>query len=108
MAVESELPTDSLWHELWVSFASLLRSYTAAHGLNKSRQATVELSENRILVRHGDDWLDFERSGATVKWKRTNGTNGTLEFTVAGQLRSAAGEEEMDMAAEAWARELML
>ena len=29
--------------ELWVSLASLLRSYTAAHGLNGNRQATVEL-----------------------------------------------------------------
>ena len=33
--------------ELWVSLASLLRSYTAAHGLNGNRQATVELGEER-------------------------------------------------------------
>ena len=30
-----------------------------------------------------------------------------LELTEAGRLRGATGEEEMDMAAEAWARELM-
>jgi hypothetical protein len=30
-----------------------------------------------------------------------------LELTEAGLLRSGAGEEEMDMAAEVWARELM-
>jgi hypothetical protein len=94
--------------ELWVSLASLLRSYTAAHGLNGNRQATVELGEDKILVRHGDDWLDLTRSGATVTWLREDGRTGTLELTEAGTLRGEASEEEMDMAAEAWARELML
>ncbi len=89
--------------------ASLLRSYTAAHGLNKSRQATVELGEERITVRHGDAWLDLERKGALVSWKRDDGMKGTLELTEDGQLRSNEGgrEEAMDMVAEAWARELM-
>ena len=57
--------TAQLYVELWVSLASLLRSYTAAHGLNGNRQATVELGEERITVRHGDAWLDLERSGAS-------------------------------------------
>ena len=93
--------------ELWVSLASLLRSYTAAHGLNGNRQATVELGENRITVRHGSNWLDLERSGASVNWRRDDGCAGILELTEAGRLRTAEGEEEMDMLAEAWARELM-
>ncbi len=94
--------------ELWVSLASLLRSYTAANGLNGNRQATVELGEERITVRHGDGWLDLHRQGATVAWKREDGRAGTLELTEAGRLRSSTGEEvEMDMAAEQWARELM-
>lgn len=95
--------------ELWVSLASLLRSYTAAHGLNKDRQATVELGEQRITVRHGDGWLDLQRDGSMVRWKRENGTTGNMELTEAGLLRSEDGrhEEEMDMVAEAWARELM-
>jgi hypothetical protein len=67
----------------------------------------VELGEERILVRHGDDWLDLTRIGATVNWRRADGRSGTLEFTEAGRLRSESGEEEMDMAAERWARELM-
>ncbi len=96
-----------MYVELWVSLASLLRSYTAAHGLNGDRQATVELGEERITVRYGDRWLDLERSSAEVKWRREDGRSGMLELTEAGQLRSEAGEEEMDMAAEAWARELM-
>jgi hypothetical protein len=97
----------AIYAELWVSLASLLRSYTAAHGLNGNRQATVELGEERILVRHGEHWLDLERDGANVGWKREDGSTGTLELTEAGSLRGEQGEEEMDMAAEAWARELM-
>jgi hypothetical protein len=93
--------------ELWVSLASLLRSYTAAHGLNGDRQATVELGEEQIMVRHGNSWLDLIRNGAQVIWRREDGRRGMLELTEAGRLRSDNGEEEMDMAAEAWARELM-
>jgi hypothetical protein len=99
--------TAQLYVELWVSLASLLRSYTAAHGLNGNRQATVELGEERITVRHGDGWLDLQRSGSQVSWRREDGRSGKLELTEAGTLRSETGEEEMDMAAEAWARELM-
>jgi hypothetical protein len=99
--------TAQLYVELWVSLASLLRSYTAAHGLNGDRQATVELGEEQITVRHGNAWLDLKRHGAHVEWTREDGRSGMLEMTEAGQLRSETGEEEMDMAAEAWARELM-
>jgi hypothetical protein len=99
---------EQLWVEFWVSLASLLRSYTAAHGLNGKLQATVELGEERILVRHGDDWLDLRRNGAEVSWQREDGRAGKLELTEHGRLRDAeTNEEEMDMAAERWARELM-
>ena len=100
--------TVQLFVELWVSLASLLRSYTAAHGLNGDRQATVELGEEQITVRHGDHWLDLTRNGAQVSWRRENGRTGTMHLTEAGRLRTEAGEEEMDMVAESWARELML
>jgi hypothetical protein len=98
---------EQLYVELWVSLASLLRSYTAVHGLNGKRQATVELGEERITVRCGEAWLDLQRDGATVNCQREDGRTVILEFTEAGRLRSAADEEEMDMAAERWARELM-
>ncbi|HUX45823.1 MAG TPA: hypothetical protein VMV57_13825 [Terracidiphilus sp.] len=97
----------AVFGELWVSLASLLRSYTAAHGLNGNRQATVELGEERITVRHGDKWLELIRSDAQVNWLREDGQHGMLELMNDGRLRSSAGEAEMDMAAEAWARELM-
>jgi hypothetical protein len=101
----------AVYAELWVSLASLLRSYTAAHGLNGDQQATVELGEERITVRYSERWLDLRRTGERVNWLRDNGQSGVLELTEAGTLRSrqdaGGGEEEMDMAAEAWARELM-
>ena len=100
---------EQLYVELWVSLASLLRSYTAAHGLNGNRQATVELGEQKITVRHSNAWLELIRSGPRINWSREDGRTGILELTEAGRLRSGDGnnEEEMDMAAEAWARELM-
>ncbi|MGB6973353.1 MAG: transcriptional regulator [Terracidiphilus sp.] len=97
----------TVFGELWVSLASLLRSYTAAHGLNRNRQATVELGENRITVRYAERWLDLRRIHAQINWMREDGESGVSELTEAGTVRSALGEEEMDMAAEAWARELM-
>lgn len=100
-------PTSSVYIELWVSLASLLRSYTAAHGLNGNRQATVELGEERITVRHGDAWLELDRHGPEIKWRHEDGRSGVLELTEAGRLRAGEHEEEMDLAAETWARELM-
>jgi hypothetical protein len=106
--------SEQLFAELWVSLASLLRSYTAAHGLNGNRQATVELAEQQILLRHGDGWLDLRRSGADVTWQREDGRQGKLEFTEHGRLREVGADgheaegEEMDMVAERWARDLMM
>jgi hypothetical protein len=99
--------SEAIWVELWISLASLLRSYTALHGLSGNRQAQVEQDEERIVARHGDKWLALKRNGAAVTWKREDGSQGTLELTETGRLRSTTGEEEMDMAAEAWSRELM-
>ena len=96
-----------LWGELWISLASLLRSYCAAHGLHGGLHATIEHNEDRIIARYRDRCLELDRSGATVIWKREDGSSGTLQLTQAGRLLGPAGEEEMDMAAEAWARELM-
>jgi len=88
------------------------------HGLSGNRQATIEQDEERISVRHGDQSLELKRNGSTMSWQRQDGRSGTLELTEAGTLRSSDSrsqnrdlghpdEKEMDMAAEAWARELM-
>jgi len=96
-----------LYVELWVSLASLLRSYTSMHGLNGDRQATVELGEARTTVRHGNKWLDLKRDGAVVMWRWDDGREGRMELTERGQLRSGDREEEMDLLANDWAQELM-
>ena len=106
--------TGQLWPELWVSLASMIRSYTAVHGLNRKQQATVELGEAQIIVRAGDRWLKLDRHKAEIIWTREDGARGLMRFTIDGRLQTHVGdrerqdeEEEMDMQAEAWARELM-
>ncbi len=113
MAQAQTIRDAHVYVELWVSLASLLRSYTAAHGLNGSRQATVELGEEKIIVRHAEKWLALDRRGAQIAWTRDNGSRGTLELTEHGRLRATSPqgsddtERDLDMAAEAWARDLM-
>ena len=104
----------ALWLELWTSLASLLRSYTAAHGLNHKEQATVELGPERIIVRTGTRWLQLDRHEAEIVWSRDDASRGRMRFTIEGRIRTHVGdamqedrEEEMDLQAEAWARELM-
>jgi hypothetical protein len=115
----------TLYAELWVSLASLLRSYTALHGLNRKQQATVELGEDLITVRAGEKWLRLARHDADFVWSREDASRGLMRFTIDGRLETRVGEEgldatldtqgaeeqgleEMDMQAESWARELML
>ncbi|HEX2917932.1 MAG TPA: transcriptional regulator, partial [Edaphobacter sp.] len=45
--------------ELWTSWASLLRSYAAAHGLNSRHHAVVEVGADEITLRVADRWLRF-------------------------------------------------
>jgi cell division inhibitor SulA len=97
-----------LHRELWTSLASLLRSYTAVHGLHANHQAVVEQSEDKITVIHNEKWLRLTRNHAILSWMRENGTMGTLELTKSGTLRGDNSEEAMDLAAEQWARDLML
>jgi hypothetical protein len=58
-------------------------------------------------VEHGRKWLDLRREGAIITWKSGDGCCGRLELTETGRLLNESGEEEMDLAAERWARELM-
>jgi cell division inhibitor SulA len=98
---------EHVYIELWSSLASLLRSYTVAHGLDMNRQATVEADEEKITVRHGEKRLHLERNASIVTWMREDSSSGKMEITEAGRLRNETGEDEMDLIAEAWARELM-
>ena len=99
--------------ELWSSFISLLRSYTAAHGLNGTRQAVLEVSEDQVLVRAGERLLTVDFDGERVTFARETGA--ATEFTLDehGRLVQHSGPEgpdnaeEMDMVAERLAREIM-
>jgi hypothetical protein len=112
------MPVESatrLWPELWTSLASLIRSYTSAHGLNRHEQATIELGDEHIVVRAGERWLRLDRAQSDIVWNREDGARGLMRFTIEGKLLTHVGDEtmantgeEMDMQAEAWARELML
>jgi hypothetical protein len=82
---------DSKLHtELWTSWASLLRSYAAAHGLNSTHHAVVEVSANEITLQH---------SGHPPQPFTLN-ENGTVTL-------NHQPEQEMDIAAEQFARELL-
>jgi hypothetical protein len=78
------------------------------HGLHSNREAAVELTAEKITVRHGEKWLRLIRNHAILTWTRENGSMGTMELTEAGTLRSGTQDEAMDLVAEQWARDLML
>jgi hypothetical protein len=99
--------------ELWSSFISLLRSYTAAHGLNGTRQAVLEVSDESLLIRAGDRLLTVRFNRKHGSWQRETGP--ATEFTLDEHGRVVQGSgpegpgisEEMDIVAERLAREIM-
>ncbi len=94
--------------ELWVSLASLLRSYTAAHGLNGTTQATVELSDDKIRVRCGQRWLSLTRRDGQIEGLTYQGASFRLRWSEAGDLLTETGDGlPMDLQAEQWSRELV-
>ena len=99
----------SLHTELWTSWASLLRSYAAAHGLSATQHAVVEVSADQITLRVGSRWLKFTEHemqyGSTqeideVLQPFALNENGTVTI-------NGVPEEEMDLAAERLAREML-
>ena len=95
---------DRLHTELWTSWASLLRSYAAAHGLNSTHHAIVEVSAGEITLRVNDHWLrftpcDVRHNGQPPIAFRLN-ENGTVTL-------NHQPEQEMDIAAEQFAREIL-
>jgi hypothetical protein len=93
----------ALHTELWTSFASLIRSYGAAHGLNSRHQAIVEVGSTEIMLRVGTRWLLFTPSAMSED------TNRTVPFHLNedGTATLNGITEEMDLVAERVTRELM-
>jgi hypothetical protein len=96
--------TPQLHTELWTSWASLLRSYAAAHGLNSLHHAVVEVSTDEIILRVDAHWLRF--TPTTMQHSNTAPVPFTL--TEDGNVvLNHAPAEEMDLAAERLARQML-
>ena len=94
---------NQLHTELWTSWASLLRSYAAAHGLNSRHHAVVEVGADEITLRVASRWLSFTHE--TLQDSEGNQTDFSLQEDGTVKLNGIA--EEMDLAAEKLAREMM-
>ena len=96
--MESRLHT-----ELWISWASLLRSYAAAHGLNSNQFAILEFGDNEIILRFGSKWTRFTHTGQEL----SNGLKSPFTLNEDGTITLNGKIEEIDFAAERITRELM-
>ncbi|MDE1161769.1 MAG: transcriptional regulator [Acidobacteriaceae bacterium] len=94
----------SLQTELWTSWAAVLRSYAAAHGLNAPQHAVVEVSAERITLRVGSRWLAFTPEAMET----SEGIEKAFALNEDGSVSIGDdAPEEMDFAAEHFAREVM-
>ena len=89
--------------ELWTSWASLLRSYAAAHGLNSPQHAVVEVGAEEITLRVGTRWLRFTHEAM----ERSDGSRAVFSLEEDGTVKLDGIAQEMDLAAEKLAREMM-
>jgi hypothetical protein len=96
-----------LARELWTSFVSLVRSYTAAHGLNGTRQAVLEVSDDCLLVRAGDRLLSIRFADQHGTWQRESGPATAFALDDHGCMVMNGRAEDMDIVAERLAREIM-
>ena len=95
--------TSQLHTELWTSWASLLRSYTGAHGLSSTHHAVVEVGPEEILLRVDTRWLRFTPTSMTP----SDGPLQSFALEEDGAITLDGTREEMDLLAERLAREMM-
>jgi hypothetical protein len=93
----------ALHRELWISWASLLRSYAAAHGLNSNQFAVIEFGEDEIVVRAGSKWVRFTHS----EQESSDGRKTSFALNEDGTVTMDGKMDEMDFTAERITRELM-
>jgi hypothetical protein len=89
--------------ELWISWASLLRSYAAAHGLNRNNFAILEFGEDEIILRFGPRWTRFTHT----EQQSSDGRTTPFALNLDGTVTLNARIEPIDFAAEQITRELM-
>ena len=95
--------TTLLHTELWTSWASLLRSYAAAHGLNSNNFAVIEYGADEILIRFGGRWTRFTHT----ELESSSGIKSVFALNEDGTITLDGKIDEMDFAAERITRELM-
>ncbi|MDQ2834868.1 MAG: transcriptional regulator [Acidobacteriota bacterium] len=101
---KSEARMDPRLHtELWTSWASLLRSYAGAHGLNSRHHAVVEVGADEITLRVAGRSLRFTH----VQMEDSFGNRSLFALQEDGTVKLNGTTEEMDLAAERLAREMM-
>ena len=93
----------ALHTELWTSWGSLLRSYAAAHGLNRHQFAVIEFGEEEIVVRYGSKWVRFTHT----RQESSEGTSSAFALNEDGTVTVGSVTDEMDFAAEKITRHLM-
>lgn len=82
----------------------MLRSYAAAHGLNSTQHAVVEVSATKITLRVGSRWLAFTPEAMET----SEGAEKSFMLHEDGTVSDGVGDpEEMDFAAERFVREVM-
>jgi len=101
--MNSEAMDARLRTELWTSWASLLRSYSAAHGLNSRHHAVVEVGADEITLRVASRWLRFTHE----MFEDSEGHRASFSLEEDGTVKLDGIAQEMDLAAERLAREMM-
>ena len=81
----------------------MLRVYAAAHGLASTHHAVVEVGADEIVLRVGEKWARFTQSEMTS----SEGISVPFLMLEDGRVRIGSLEDEMDMAAERVAREML-
>ncbi len=81
----------------------MLRVYAAAHGLGSEHHAVVEVGADEIVLRVDTRWVRFTRD----EMKTSDGVAVGFRIEEDGRVRIGDVEDEMDMAAERVARELL-
>jgi hypothetical protein len=82
----------------------MLRVYAAAHGMNSMHHAVVEVGAEEIVLRVDTRWVRF--SAETME--TSSGEQAGFELMEDGGVRIGDVTDEMDMAAERVAREMLL
>jgi len=93
---------DRLRIELWTSWASMLRVYSAAHGLASAHHAVVEVGADEIILRVDTRWLRYTHT----EQQSSDGTSAPFALNEDGTVTLDDQTEDMDLTAERVTRNL--